>query len=65
MQEGEQKHTVPEMETIIVPVKVPNSKPADIVSGIAGIASTCIHKKDLIILVSNDNKRRFFFSYAN
>lgn len=33
--------TVPLIETMIVPVTVPNNSPADIVNGIAGIASTC------------------------
>jgi hypothetical protein len=32
--------TVPLTETIIVPVTLPNNRPADMVKGIAGIAST-------------------------
>ena len=31
-------YTVPAIDTRMVPVTVPNSKPADIVKGIAGIA---------------------------
>jgi len=34
------QHTVPARETTIVPYKVPNSNPADIVKGTAGMAST-------------------------
>jgi hypothetical protein len=34
------QHTVPAMETTIVPYNVPNSNPADIVKGTAGMAST-------------------------
>jgi hypothetical protein len=32
--------TVPLIETTIVPVTLPNNRPADIVNGTAGIAST-------------------------
>ncbi len=33
---------MPDMETSMVPYRVPNRKPADIVRGTAGIASTCL-----------------------
>ena len=38
------EHTVPDIETRIVPYRVPNINPADIVKGTAGMASTCTSK---------------------